>query len=139
MHLNLNSMKIISWQEFDCCIEHIIYTCGSKSFSGVYGFPRGGLCLGVALSHSLKIPLLEKPMPGALVVDDVYETGKTLAKVAEMKDITTFVWFSKVKPQWWNAVNMADPKVWLVFPWEDKSFAMEDKKNYQASILNSNA
>ena len=46
--------------------------------TGVYGVPRGGLCLAVALNHAIERPLLSVPEPSALIVDDVYETGRTL-------------------------------------------------------------
>ena len=99
----------------------------------MYGFPRGGLCLAVALSHSLNIPFLDDPKAGSLVVDDVYETGKTLSQVASIKNITTFVWFSKVEPQWWEAIQVVDPKEWLIFPWENHKLAEKDKRIYEYS------
>ena len=128
-------MRILSWEEFDVCVEKISCFCSDKSFSGVYGFPRGGLCLAVALSHSLDIPLLDVPRNFSLVVDDVYETGKTLSEVSEMRGVTTFVWFSKVQPKWWNAVQIVSPEEWLVFPWENKQLIEHDQKAYLRSRL----
>ena len=126
-------MRILSWNEFNSCIKLITDACQDKQFYGVYGFPRGGLCLAVALSHSINIPLLEEIKPGCLVVDDVYETGKTLNKVLEVPNTTTFVWYSKVQPQWWNAIEITHPDEWLVFPWENRARAEEDMKAYQNS------
>ena len=54
-------MRSLSWNEFDLCVKNITDLCFKKDFSGVFGFPRGGLCLAVAISHSLRIPLLNKP------------------------------------------------------------------------------
>ena len=54
-------MNRLSWIEFDECINSIYKQCKNKNFEGVYGFPRGGLCLAVALSHSLRLPLLNEP------------------------------------------------------------------------------
>tara|TARA_Y100001968_G_scaffold104788_1_gene94720 strand:+ start:755 stop:1141 length:387 start_codon:yes stop_codon:yes gene_type:complete len=126
-------MRKLRWEEFDYCVEQIVQHCSKKNFCGVYGFPRGGLCLAVALSHSLDIPFLQSPQKGSLVVDDVYETGQTLSEVSQKKDITAFVWFSKVQPQWWNAVHIIDPEEWIVFPWEDQKLAKDDQKNYWLS------
>ena len=128
-------MLIVDWDEFNLCIKYINCLCKDKKFSGVYGFPRGGLCLAVALSHSLNIPLLNEPKTGCLVVDDVYETGKTLSTVSGMKDITAFVWFSKVIPKWWTAVKIVNPEEWIVFPWENCSLAEKDKSAYKSSRL----
>ena len=126
-------MRMLNWDEFNSCIDSITRACKYKNFSGVYGFPRGGLCLAVALSHSMNIPLLEEIKPGCLVVDDVYETGKTLTKVLEVPNKTTFVWYSKVQPQWWHAIKTSQPNEWLVFPWENRARAEEDMKAYESS------
>ena len=126
-------MRILSWDEFNSCIKCITTACKHKQFSGVYGFPRGGLCLAVAMSHSLNIPFLEDLKTGCLVVDDVYETGKTLNKVLEIPDTTTFVWHSKVTPKWWNAVEISHPDDWLVFPWENIERSKADMKAYRIS------
>ena len=127
------NLRFVSWKEFDLCIKKIAFSSNKKSFNGVYGFPRGGLCLAVALSHYLDIKLLETPQNGSLIVDDVYETGKTLNKVRDLKDSKVFVWFSKVRPQWWEAVQIVEPREWLVFPWENPTLAINDKRNYECS------
>ena len=41
-------MKKLKWIDFDECIYSISMRCKNKKFEGVYGFPRGGLCLAVA-------------------------------------------------------------------------------------------
>ena len=67
-------INYFSWSEFDKSVEQIANKCRFKEFSGVYGVPRGGLCLAVALSHKLKIELISEPLKNSLIVDDVYET-----------------------------------------------------------------
>ena len=96
-------MHKLSWKEFDECIISISNQCKENNFEGVYGFPRGGLCLAVALSHSLGLPLLEEPINNSLIVDDIYDTGHTLEKVKHIKGSETHVWVSKKKPTWWNS------------------------------------
>ena len=88
-------MKKLKWIDFDECISSIYIRCKNKKFEGVYGFPRGGLCLAVALSHSLGIPLLDEPKNNSLIVDDIYDTGYTLEKVKHIKSSETHVWVSK--------------------------------------------
>ena len=126
-------MRMLSWDEFNSCIKSMTNECKNKQFSGVYGFPRGGLCLAVAMSHSLNIPFLKEVKANCLVVDDVYETGKTLNQVLEIPDTTTFVWHSKVPPQWWKAVEVSQPDEWLIFPWENKDRSQADMQTYQIS------
>ena len=126
-------MKKLSWLEFDKCVLSIFKQCKNKDFKGVYGFPRGGLCIAVALSHSLKIPLLEEPQKNCLIVDDIYDTGYTLEKIKHLKGAETYVWISKTKPTWWNAYKYIQGKEWVVFPWENIDSANNDKKKYLKS------
>ena len=86
--------------EFDKSVEEIAYKCRFKEFSGIYGVPRGGLCLAVALSHKLQINLIKEPIKNSLIVDDVYETGITLSSFKNIEGAKFFVLFSKKKPTW---------------------------------------
>ena len=75
----MNKMiNYFTWNEFDKSVEYIANKCKFLNFSGIYGVPRGGLCLSVALSHKLKINLISEPVKNSLIVDDIYETGTTL-------------------------------------------------------------
>ncbi len=123
-------MRRLTWDDFNFCVNTITDLCIDDQFSGVYGFPRGGLCLSVAISHSLRIPLLNNPEPRCLVVDDVYETGQTLNQIKDISDVTAFVWLSKVEAQWWNAVEICDANEWLVFPWENTHYAEQEKRQF---------
>ena len=74
-----NDMTInFTWKEFDKSVEYIAYKCKFLNFAGIYGIPRGGLCLAVALSHKLNVKLISEPIKISLIADDVYETGFTL-------------------------------------------------------------
>ena len=91
-----------SWKDFDKNVEYIANQCRFLEFSGIYGIPRGGLCLAVALSHKLKIKLISEPIKNSLIVDDIYETGITLNPFKDIEGAMFFVLFSKIKPTWWN-------------------------------------
>ena len=126
-------MKKLNWLEFDSCIYSIFNRCKDKNFEGVYGFPRGGLCLAVALSHSLGIPLLEKPQDNSIIVDDIYDTGHTLEKIKNIKGSETHVWISKRKPTWWKSYKYIQDNEWIVFPWENINTAAQDRDSYYKS------
>ena len=64
-----------SWNEFDKSVDYIANKCKLLKLSGIYGIPRGGICLAVALSHKLDVKLISTPMKNSLIVDDIYETG----------------------------------------------------------------
>jgi len=54
-------ISYFTWSEFDKSVGEIANKCKFKEYSGIYGVPRGGLCLAVALSHKLKIKLISLP------------------------------------------------------------------------------
>ena len=123
-------ISFFSWSEFDKSVEHIANECKFLDFSGIYGVPRGGLCLAVALSHKLNTNLISEPKKNSLIVDDIYETGITLNSFKDIEGATFFVLFSKVKPTWWNSVRMAQQKEWIVFPWENPINSKKDRMKY---------
>ena len=122
--------RYFSWSEFDKSVAYIADQCKFWKLSGIYGVPRGGLCLAVALSHKLNIQLIEKPLKNSLIVDDVYETGFTLSKFKHIDGVNFFVLVSKEKPTWWNTVNICYNKEWIVFPWENKTNEIQEEKKY---------
>ena len=119
-----------TWKEFDKSVEHIANECKCLKFSGIYGVPRGGLCLAVALRHKLKINLISEPIKNSLIVDDVYETGITLKTFKHIEGVMFFVLFSKVKPTWWNTVSLSAKSEWIVFPWENTYDYKCDRNEY---------
>ena len=123
-------INYFTWEEFDKSVESIANKCKSLEFSGIYGVPRGGLCLAVALSHKLKINLISEPIKNSLIVDDVYETGITLNKLKNIEGAKFYVLFSKNKPTWWNSVHLAEKNEWIVFPWENTIDLQSDRKSY---------
>ncbi len=135
MLLKLKKIKIkmksyFTWEEFDKSVEQIANKCRFKEFSGIYGVPRGGLCLAVALSHKLKIELISEPIKNSLIVDDVYETGLTLTALKDIEGAMFFVLFSKIKPTWWNTVFISKNSQWIVFPWENTLNSTSDREEY---------
>ena len=123
-------ISYFTWSEFDKSVEHIANKCKFLKFSGIYGVPRGGLCLAVALSHKLKINLIPEPLINSLIVDDVYETGITLNTLKNIEGAKFFVLFSKKKPTWWNSVYISKKSDWIVFPWENTLNSQMDRNDY---------
>ena len=123
-------ISYFTWSEFDKSVEEIADKCRFKEFSGIYGVPRGGLCLAVALSHKLKIELISEPKKNSLIVDDVYETGHTLMSFKDIEGAMFFVLFSKINPTWWNTVFISKKNQWIVFPWENSLNLKSDRQEY---------
>ena len=123
-------IKHFTWDEFDKSVEHIANKCMFLECSGIYGVPRGGLCLAVALSHKLKINLISEPIKNSLIVDDVYESGITLNAFKNIEGAKFFVLFSKKIPTWWNSVYISNKSDWIVFPWENNLNSQTDRNEY---------
>ena len=123
-------ISYFTWSEFDKSVEEIANKCRFQEFSGIYGVPRGGLCLAVALSHKLKIELISEALKNSLIVDDVYETGLTLTSLKDIERAMFFVLFSKIKPTWWNTVFVSKKSEWIVFPWENTSNTISEQEEY---------
>ena len=123
--------RYFTWNEFDKSVDYIAKKCKFWKLSGIYGVPRGGLCLAVALSHKLNIQLIEEPLKNSLIVDDVYETGITLSNFKDIEGANFYVLISKKKPIWWNTVNLSTKREWIVFPWEQKTNHLEDENEYK--------
>ena len=123
-------ISYFTWGEFDKSVEQIANKCRFKDFSGIYGVPRGGLCLAVALSHKLNIELISEPIKNSLIVDDVYETGHTLTTFKDIEGAMFFVLCSKIQPTWWNSVFVYKKSQWIVFPWENTLTSKSDRAEY---------
>lgn len=122
----------ISWNRFDNAVKKAASLYKDKTLSGVYGIPRGGLCLAVALSHYLKIELLKTPYENCLIVDDIYDSGKTLEKYKNYKNASYFVLISKKEPTWFDCFLKIKTEDWIIFPWEVPSYAKTDQEEYYA-------
>ena len=126
----IDMINYFTWTEFDKSVEHIADKCKLINFSGIYGVPRGGLCLAVAISHKLKIELISEPIKNSLIVDDVYETGFTLTTFKNIEGAMFFVLFSKIKPTWWNTIHVTKKSQWIVVPWENTLNSKSDREEY---------
>lgn len=125
-------MITFNWNRFDSAVKKAVSLYKDKKFVGVYGIPRGGLCLAVTLSHYLNIPLLDLPQDNCLIVDDIYDSGKTLEKYKNYKNSSYFVLISKKTPSWFDCFLKIETEDWIIFSWEDPSAAQIDKEEYYA-------
>jgi len=115
----------INWREYGLLIEELIKQIKvdipnlRECFDGVYGVPRGGWIVAVALSHNLCLPVLMRPTTNTLVCDDLSDTGKTLTNVKHKKIacLYTTPW-TKVKPDYFVSTKK-DKNQWLIFPYEN--------------------
>jgi len=85
---------------------------GRQKPTAVYGVPRGGVTPAAMLAALWRVPVLSKPEPGCLVLDDLVDSGATAQKYSAYTFDALFR-----KPH-----SPAGPQTtksgWLVFPWE---------------------
>ena len=155
MEFPLSGVQMLSYQGFGEMME--ILLIGARFFrpTHLYAPPRGGLPIGVHLSHHLgDIPLLptdtktwdirsmtEALKMRVLFVDDIVDHGRTLEKFVEQaKEFQTY-WGLKymacslfVKPRARVRpglfLKVIPDEDWVIFPWEDPERALADKLEY---------
>jgi hypoxanthine phosphoribosyltransferase len=127
----------LSWNWVDAQINKIGDKLDGKKLEFVAGIPRGGLIPAVMISHAFGIKYISyssaKALPGdlrskTLIVDDISDTGETLADAEKLGFITATLSIrvgTKTLPYFYGELINDDR--WLVFPWEKlNSIPMQD-------------
>ena len=119
--------KFISWDELDRLVDELCDMIPDNQYEGIYAIPRGGLIIGVMMSHKLGLPMIDRLQSyygkKFLIVDDIADTGKTLEKMkAEVykEAHTATIHYHKqssVEPSFWVEEKGDD---WIVYPWEQE-------------------
>jgi len=117
--------EIVSYEKFLDGIRQIASKI-QKDYKGridsVYGISRGGLIPAVYLSHLLDVPVVEDDYIGkeTLIIDDICDSGQTLASYTYLGCVTATVYFHKqsiFEPDIWIYEKK---DAWVQFPWEVK-------------------
>ena len=127
----------VSWDELENLVDELCDKIPEGVYEGIYAIPRGGLIIGVMMSHKLGLPLIDRlgSYYGKkfLIVDDIADTGGTLEKMkAEVYKNTHTATIhyhkqSSIEPSYW--VEEKGDK-WIVYPWE-----REDSKEIQDYLV----
>lgn len=130
-------IELLTWDEFNLVVNWMSYV-SLRDMKAVVAPRRGGLPLGVALSHRLDIPLIIAGEPARcsasdklLWVDDIVDSGQTLREALDR-------YGQRILPVCWIGKNTmctpyryVNPDTWVVFPWEDAQKAEKDKEDYE--------
>lgn len=131
-------LKHVTWQEFDQAVEALAKKLEPiANGRTIYGQPRGGLCLAVALSHRLGIPLAMygKNRTDLIWVDDIIDSGDTYTKQRMLLSSETIwcSWYARHDPRECLVAEVIETDDWLVFPWESAPNAEHDRQLYGES------
>jgi len=130
--MSKKNKTFISWSEINELLDVIqkqIKDSGEK-FEMIAGVTRGGLVPAVMLSHRLDLPMMAITTEDAilpislakktLIVDEIYDTGKTIKSLKQVNPMTQFaVLYHNVgldQLEFYGKKMRLDN--WLVFPWE---------------------
>ena len=126
-----------TWGDFDKAVISITNNPAIDwtQIDSIYGQPRGGLALAVAISHRIGKPLSLDLIDNAkkLWIDDIYDSGKTYTEAKALGFKQLAVWVSKRNDAFITCDQRLLNNDWIVFPWESSANAYEDYENYVAS------
>ena len=115
----METVRYVQWSD----VERFVGDTTSHykgRISGVYGVPRGGLVLAVMLSHSMNVPLLMAPCNGCLVVDDILDSGDTLAPYSHKGYEIAVMYRRTTCPiQAGYVMDETEGNEWFEYPWEN--------------------
>ena len=125
----------LTWADFDAAVASLARQM-PEGATALYGIPRGGLPLAVALSHATGLPLAPSPArEGVVLVDEIADSGRTLSQMR-------LVWGERPALVWVRRQGCSGPVIyarevrgdaWIVFPWERPEKAEADEEAYAAS------
>lgn len=115
---------LVSWSEINNYVNFLAEQIKNSQvkFSRIYAIPRGGLVLGVMLSHRLGIPMTTKQdnQSDTLIVDEIWDTGKTATEYCVNNQKFACIHFKPKanktgkKPDFY----CAETNAWINYPWE---------------------
>lgn len=113
---------LYTWIEFERDVRLLVFflrQSNKKNYTSVYTFSRGGLPLGVCLSHALAVPLLihgkDTIEPHSLVVDEIADRGTTLRPFSQHDIIVIHKHSgSAIIPMYW----LHEVVDYIHYPWE---------------------
>lgn len=121
------------WEDYQKDVEELTRRIQEvkKDIDYIFGIPRGGLVIGVSLSHLLSVPLMLNIVnltERSVVVDDIVDTGASmerLLKVISVRPCVASLYYAPsafIRPDFW----IREKERWVVFPWETEGTSRYD-------------
>jgi len=125
-----------TWQTFDRDITILASKLQDIKFDLIYGNPRGGLPVAVALSHKLEVGLTTDPTntSNVLWVDDIIDSGTQLIAAKQLNYAGYCALLNRSTAACHClCAQIIDHAAWIVFPWEnsDTGAATKDYESWR--------
>ncbi len=140
-------MIALRWDDFDRAVDALARRFVGRKLDAIYGMPRGGLPLAVALSNILDVPLITgeetsiKLRGNVLLVDDIADHGVTIARLRKrFGPLPAAVWVRRDRCKHLEnveAIMMVSDDEWILFPWERVEHANKDEARFRKSRASS--
>lgn len=144
----MSELIFLGWDDFERCVELFVQSFKDSDFIGIFGQPRGGLPLAVALSHRLNLPLFTifdqlifAPDGRYLWVDDIVDSGTTIEAAKARVHLSNIgvefsyaCMVSKKKMEDLNFSIFEPTDKWVVFPWEDPMAITREMAAYKIRV-----
>lgn len=105
----------LSWKDIEAEAKNLADRWRATPKDGVYGVPSGGAPVALLVANMLNLPIVDEPSKNTLIVDDLVDSGRTLAQYPDHARDTLYR-----KPH--SPANIAPQArqvdAWLIFPWE---------------------
>lgn len=136
------AMMRLSWQQFDSACDVLSRRLSGGTLANIYGVPRGGLPLAVALSNALHLPLIlsdeasVRLSPASLIVDDIADHGVTIERLRKrFGPLRAAVWVQRDRAAHLenieSVIRVVDDE-WILFPWGRVEHAGDDEARFRA-------
>ena len=115
--VSANSKKrFLTWAEHKRLCQTLAASIDPERYDSLHPVLRGGVCPAVELSQTLGLPVVWEPRPRSLVVDDICDSGATVAKYQTLGyDVATVHYKERSAPPDYFAEKTLE---WIVYPWE---------------------
>jgi len=113
-------MEKLLYEDFVFAVNKIAQRIKTFDINSIYPIPRGGLALGLYLSHLTGLPIVDREAinHNTLICDDIADKGETLMPFYLLDCTIATIYYhkqSKVEPDIWIYEKKDD---WILFPWE---------------------